>query len=317
MLSIESTLSAPRLDRRQFLAGAAGLATLAASPRWAFAAAAPYSFKQGDFEITVVSDGHLVLPSALLGQDAPPEEREVLLKAAGLDTEMVNPAASPLLIRSGSDLILLDTGSGSGFQPSAGKLQENLAAAGIDPASITKVVFSHGHPDHIWGTVLDDGKLRYPNAAYYAASAEWDFWMDPGLMAKLPEAMQPFVVGAQKHFSSVKDKVTMVKPGEDIVTGISVVDTAGHTPGHVSFIVAGGEGLIITADAIVNPAVYFPHPEWKFGFDAIHETAIANRKALLDRAATDKIKLIGYHWPYPGTGFAERKGTAYQYVPAA
>ena len=80
---------------------------------------------------------------------------------------------------------------------------------------------------------------------------------------------------------------------------------------------AGGDGLIITADAITNPLVFFPHPDWKFGFDADHGTAIANRKKLLDMASTGKKKLLGYHWPYPGIGMAEAKDGAYVYVPAA
>jgi glyoxylase-like metal-dependent hydrolase (beta-lactamase superfamily II) len=99
--------------------------------------------------------------------------------------------------------------------------------------------------------------------------------------------------------------------------GINVLDTAGHTPGHVSFELAGGDGLIITADAIINPLVYFPHPDWKFGFDADHATAIANRKKLLDVASAAKKKLLGYHWPYPGLGIAEAKDGAYVYVPTA
>jgi glyoxylase-like metal-dependent hydrolase (beta-lactamase superfamily II) len=111
--------------------------------------------------------------------------------------------------------------------------------------------------------------------------------------------------------------VKMVKPGDEIVTGIGVLDTSGHTPGHVSFEVAGGDGLIIVGDAVLAPWVYFPHPEWKFGIDTIHEQAIATRKKLLDRAATHKTKLIGFHWAYPGTGFAERKDGAYRYVPAS
>ncbi|MGY3609027.1 MULTISPECIES: hypothetical protein [unclassified Bradyrhizobium] len=45
--------------------------------------------------------------------------------------------------------------------------------------------------------------------------------------------------------------------------------------------------------------------------------AVANRKKLLDRPATDRMKMLGFHWPYPGLGFAERKGAGYQYVPAA
>jgi glyoxylase-like metal-dependent hydrolase (beta-lactamase superfamily II) len=108
----------------------------------------------------------------------------------------------------------------------------------------------------------------------------------------------------------------MVKPGDDIVTGIRVLDTFGHTPGHVSFEVAGDDGLIIVGDAIGLPVMYFPHPEWRLAFDANHDLAVANRKKLLDRAATDKTKLLGFHWPYPGVGHAERKDSAYQYVAA-
>jgi len=164
------------------------------------------------------------------------------------------------------------------------------------------------------GTAIEGG-LRYPNASYYAAGTEWDFWMDPNLKSQMPEAMHLFVDGAQKHFSAVKEQVTMLKPGDEVVAGIRVLDTAGHTPGHVSFEVAGGDGLIIVGDAIAVPAVFFPHPEWRFGFDAIADLAVENRKALLDRAATDKIKMIGFHWPYPGVGYAERKDDAYRYVP--
>ena len=109
----------------------------------------------------------------------------------------------------------------------------------------------------------------------------------------------------------------MLKPGDDVVTGIRAIDTAGHTPGHLSFEVAGGEGLIITADATTNNVISLEHPDWKFGFDAVPDLAIQNRKALIDRAATDKIKLLGYHWTSPGVGFAERNGTAYRYVAAS
>jgi glyoxylase-like metal-dependent hydrolase (beta-lactamase superfamily II) len=302
------------LTRRQMLLGSGALASAATLPRALWAQAAPTTFQQGEFEITVVSDGSLVLPSSVLAPDAPPEEREALLKALGIGEEVM-PATNSPVIRAGSDLILVDTGSGTEFQPTAGKQIENLTAAGIDPASITKIVFSHAHPDHIWGTLSESG-LRYPNAAYYVSAVEWDFWMDPDLKTKMPQEMHGFVDGAVKHLTAVKDKVTMLKAGDDIVTGISVLDTAGHTPGHISLAVEGDEGLIITADALTVPEVYFPHPEWTFGFDADPALAATNRKAMLDRAATDKTKLLGFHWPYPGVGFAERKDSAYVYVPA-
>ena len=128
--------------------------------------------------------------------------------------------------------------------------------------------------------------------------------------------MHGMATESQRHYAAVKDIVTRVKPGDDIVTGIRVLDTPGHTPGHVSFEVEGGEGLIIVADTIIQPVIYFAHPEWKFGFDSIHEQAVASRRSLLDRAATDKVKLLGYHWTYPGVGYAERKDQGFVFVPA-
>ena len=119
--------------------------------------------------------------------------------------------------------------------------------------------------------------------------------------------MGDFVKGAQRDLAAVKDRVTMVKAGDEIAPGIAVLDTPAHTPGHLSLEVAGGEGLIITADATTNQIVSFEHPEWKFGFDADPTQAIDTRKKLLDRAAADKIKLLGFHGSIPAWAFPKRR----------
>lgn len=304
-----------RISRRQFLAATA---VLGASPyiSWPAWAAQPHTFKQGDFEILVVSDGELTLPASVIAPEAPPEELKALLQTVGQGPDQINPATNAAVIRTGEDVILVDNGSGNKFQPTAGKLMENLKAAGIEPEAVTKLVFSHAHPDHIWGTLKDDGTLAFPKAAYYVNSAEWDFWMDPDILTKLPQEFHDFARGAQRDLAAVKDQVVMVKPGDDIVGGVRVLDTAGHTPGHISIEVSGDEGLIITADAITNEAVFFAHPEWKFGFDAIPDLAVQNRKALLDRAATDRMRMLGFHWTWPGVGNVERKDGAYRFVAA-
>lgn len=306
------------VDRRKLLLGAGALIAAGLLPRDILAQTAPHSFAHGDVTVMVVSDGSLVLPISLLGGNASPEEVKAVLAAIGVTGDTIKPAASPTLIKAGNDLILFDTGAGAGLYETAGKLKETLAAANIDPASITKVVFTHAHPDHLFGTSADGGALTFPNAQHYVAQAEWDFWTHPDTPGKLPEQMRPMALGAQKHLGATKEKVVLVKPGEEIVAGITVIDTKGHTPGHVSFAVPGdGGGLIILGDVMNNPHVYFAHPEWHFGFDADKEQAVATRKAILDRAATDKVKLLGYHWTYPGLGYAERDGTAYKFVPAS
>lgn len=301
------------LNRRGFLAGSAALAAVPLMPWVALAQSGSYSFKQGKAEVIVVSDGTLNLPLNVLAPEASPEQLAEIAKRLGWGNQ-AEVAANAVVIKSGAEIVLLDTGSGKNQQPTAGKLQENLAAAGIDPASITKVVFTHAHPDHISGTMKQDGTLLAPNAAYYAGEGEWNFWTAADLLSKMPPEMGDVVRGAQANLGAVKDRVTMLKGGSEIVPGLAVIETFGHSPGHLSFQVAGAEGLIITADAAVNEVVSFEHPEWRFAFDAIPEQAVQSRKALLDQAANEKSKLLGYHWAFPGVGYAEKKGTAYRFV---
>ena len=150
---ISSSRGFAPLSRRTFLAGAAGLAASAAFPRRLFAADAPHRFTHGDFEVIVVSDGYLAAPSSFHAMDVPAAEREAFFKEMDLDLQEMRGAVNLTLIRAGDDLILFDTGGGIGFQPTMGTINDSLMAAGVNPADITKVVFSHGHPDHIWGTI--------------------------------------------------------------------------------------------------------------------------------------------------------------------
>jgi glyoxylase-like metal-dependent hydrolase (beta-lactamase superfamily II) len=321
--SISTVAGNVPIDRRRFLVRTAAALAMAGLD-WVVrgrAATAPYTFPHGAFEITIVSDGHFVLPPpnlaadvGFLYPDTPRPELEAFLKGVGLSIDRVQLPNNVTLIRAPSDLILVDTGAGGGWQPTAGKLAENLQMAGIDRAKVTKVVFTHAHPDHLWGVADDGGVLRFPNAGYFVAEKEWDFWMAEDVVKKLPENFQRFALGAKRDLSRIKDKLKTVKPGDDIVNGVRILDTSGHTPGHISLEIAGGEGLIVVGDVVANAAVSFAHPEWRFAIDSIPELAITSRRRLLDRAANDKTRLLGSHWPYPGLGAAERKGGAYRFV---
>lgn len=306
-----------RVNRRAFLAGAAALSASAGLPRPAWAQAAPHSFRHGEFEVTVLSDGHLVLPAEIIAPDAPQEEVQALLASMGQGPEQVQAPTNAVLIRAGSDVVLIDTGAGSSFGETAGRLPDSLRAAGIDPGTITKVVYTHAHIDHIGGTISPGPAASYPQATHHLAAAEHAFWTDPGLLSRVPQEMQGLVTGAQSAITAIGDRLMLMKPGDEPVSGVRVLDTPGHTPGHISFEVAGDEGLIITGDAITNPIIFFAHPEWAFGFDADPALAVASRKSLLERAATDRVKLLGYHWAYPGVGYAERKDAAFRYVPVS
>ena len=303
-----------QFTRRTLLAATAAAVAARALPAFA---AAPHSFKHGAFDVTVVSDGHLVLPISFLAANAPPDERAALLKAAGQTGDQYQSPTNVTLIRSGSDLILVDMGSGDRFMPTAGKLWDNLKTAGIDKGTITKVIFTHGHPDHLWGAVDELDDLVTPDATFYVSAREWDFWNGDDAMRGLPAERAGFVTGARRNYAAIKDKVKMVQPGDDVVSGLSIVDTPGHTQGHVSLALAGGDGLIVGGDTLTHPLISFEHPEWRPAADHVPEQAADTRRKLLDRLVADKSKLIGFHLPYPGVGTVERKGNAWRFVPAA
>jgi glyoxylase-like metal-dependent hydrolase (beta-lactamase superfamily II) len=300
-----------KLNRRTFLAAAAASFSARALPAFA---AQPYSFKHGGFEVTILSDGHLVLPTSFLAPDAPPAERKELLNASGQTGEQYNSPTNVTLIRKGRDLILVDMGSGDRFMPTAGKLWGNLKAAGVDTAEINTVIFTHGHPDHLWGTVDELDELVMPHATFFVARAEWEFWNSDNAMRGLPAERAGFVTGARRNYAAIRDTVKMVKAGDEIA-GVRIVDTPGHTQGHVSLELAGGDGLVVGGDALTHPLISFRHPEWKPTADHVPDQAVATRRKLLDRLATERSRLIGFHLPYPGVGVIERKDSAYRFVP--
>jgi glyoxylase-like metal-dependent hydrolase (beta-lactamase superfamily II) len=301
------------LTRRTFIAATAASAAAHALPAFA---AAPHTFKHGTFDVTIVSDGHLVLPTTILAPDAAPDERALLLKAAGQTAETYESPTNITLVRAGNDLILIDMGSGDRFMPTAGKLWDNLKIAGIDKSTITKVIFTHGHPDHLWGAVDDLDDLMLPNATFYVGDAEWNFWQSDNAERGLPAERAGFVTGARRNYAAIKGRVKTFKAGDEVLSGIHAVATPGHTQGHVSLALSGGDGLIVGGDVLGHPLISFVHPEWRPTADHVPDVAVATRKMLLDRLATDRSKLIGFHLPYPGVGTVERKDGAYRFVTA-
>jgi glyoxylase-like metal-dependent hydrolase (beta-lactamase superfamily II) len=296
------------IDRRTLLATTAAALAAGALP------ARAQRLTHGGFEITVVSDGHILLPTSFLAPTAPAPERTAALTEAGHSGEQYQSPTNVTLIRSGSETILVDAGGGPRFVPTTGRLVDNLEAAGVDREAITMVVLTHGHPDHLWGVTDDLDELTFPKARYLISTVEHDFWRNPDAAKSLPEERAGFVTGARRNLARIADKLTRFKPGDEIVSGLRAIDTAGHTQGHVSLELAGGDGLVVLGDALTHPVISFRHPDWKPMADHEPDRAIATRKALLDRLAVGKSRIIGYHLPYPGTGYVERKDGAYRFV---
>jgi glyoxylase-like metal-dependent hydrolase (beta-lactamase superfamily II) len=305
------------LDRRKLLGGVAAASAMQLAPTRTWAAArSSHTFRLGEFEISVFSDGHLIIPTRFLARNVSEADIKAWL---GQTSNMVSPPTNVTLIRTPSELILIDVGAGPHFMPTAGKLAENLETAGIDRKTVTKVVFTHAHPDHLWGALDDfDNEPMFPNASYVIAAAEWNFWMADDVASRLPEERQNFAPGAKRNLSRIKDRLSTINPGEDIVSGVRAIDTSGHTAGHLSIEIAPGrDAVVVLADALTHPTISFAHPEWMPAADHHDpQLAVKMRKAFLDQLATDRSRVIGYHLPFPGVGLVERSGTIYRFVPS-
>lgn len=304
------------LNRRRFMGVAAALIAAGALPKSALALAGPQRFPHGAFDLTVLSDGQAILPLSIVSPDATPEDLRALMGAVVQPDDVFLAEINVVLARNGSDLILFDTGAAGAFGPTAGQLRDSLTAAGVDPAAITKVFFTHAHPDHILGAIGADGKPAFANASFHMAEDEFNFWSPADLASKVPAAIKEMTLGIQAALAVLGEQLVTFKAGAEVLPGIGTIATPGHTPGHVAFELAGDDGLILTGDSIALETVFFQNPEWAFGFDYDGTQAGKSRRALLDQAAQGKKQMLGYHWAYPGLGRAEVKDGAFVYVPA-
>lgn len=321
------TISSP--NRRHFLTGSLAVAagsfylsstgSSLAKATLGSQATGYYRFDVGDFKCASLSDGTLTLPANFLARDLPEADLKKFLRQHFLPEDNNISQTNLTLIDTGDKLVLIDVGSGPNFQDDAGKMPEVLEAMGIEPDQIDAVVITHAHPDHVWGLIDEfEEAPRFPNAKYYINSAEYDFWTAGDILTKLPKQFHSFAMGAQRNLKPVVERMTFIKPGEEFMPGFQVINTRGHTPGHISCLVTSNkQSLLVTGDALTHFAVSLQHPDWRPATDFEPDIAVTNRKKILDLAATDRLRVIGYHLPFPGVGHIARHSGAYRWVPDA
>ncbi len=303
------------ITRRQFLSNSVGCAVLVAKA-CSTRSIAGTKTDLGGSELIVLSDGNLSLPSSLiLPDDIDQTEKEAFLVANNLNGSHFEPDCNLALWRTSDRLILFDVGAGSNFMPNAGELLGDLESLEIDPADVTDVVFTHAHPDHLWGLLDDFDEMAFPQAAFYMNKAEWDYWRDDNTIDKLPEERKSFAVGAKNRLAILQDQINLFGYGDEVLPGIEAVDTHGHTPGHTSFALhQGSNSVLVLGDALTHPIISFQKAGWSSGSDQDPEAGRATRLSLLDRLAQDKMQILGFHLPHPGLGSVEKNGSEYRYI---
>jgi glyoxylase-like metal-dependent hydrolase (beta-lactamase superfamily II) len=285
-----------------------------------------YRFKIGDFQATVISDGYGPIPvGPIFAMNVSEAELAPVLKANFMPP-VIQVTNNILVVDTGRERILVDTGFGEKIGPPFGSfpgLEANLRRAGILSESIDLVVISHGHLDHIGGLVTKSGALAFPKAQFVFVDTEWNYWTGNRYesdvnSSPMPDPFKQATIGAaRENLPPVADRSRFVKQGGEIASGVHYVAAPGHSPSHASILFTSDkEQFMHMGDIAHNPVTSLQHPDWTPVFDYDPVQAIKSRKAILDRVATDGVMAMGYHFPFPAIGHVVRHGTAYHWEAA-
>lgn len=271
-----------------------------------------FGFKVGGLNCLAVSDGTYALAADRLFTNAPEHELREALQRHGLKPDEVPVSETCLVVQTREQVVLIDTGMETGVSPTVGKLLQNLEADNIESADIDLVVLTHCHGDHIGGLTDADGKLAFPNARYVMWKGGWEFWMSEETRAEIQPDRAEFL---DRKLLPIRDRLQLLEEDGEIVPSIHALGAAGHQPGHMMVeISSGNEKLLYISDSLLH-ALNLEFPDWYAVYDRDPERAIAARRKLLERAATERLMLLAFHFDFPGLGYISREGEEWRWEP--
>jgi len=248
----------------------------------------------GDLTCTVLHDAVRPAPVERTANylSVRPEEVRAAYETLGIDPESDTHHFNCLLIQTGSENILVDTGFGEHAQPDAGNAFAGLKELGIEPSGIGKVIITHAHGDHVAGLVNEVGQMKFPQADHYFNQLEWAYWYVDGHAQG----------DSRKPLEVVREKVILFEAGDEIVPGVKTIAAYGHTPGHTALMLeSNGERLLFAVD-ILHRRAQFLHPEWSMSFDTDTSVSVPTRRQMLQQAVDEDLLMLLYHMPFPGLG---------------
>ncbi|WP_433578860.1 MBL fold metallo-hydrolase [Nocardia brasiliensis] len=278
-----------------------------------------YALQVGEIDVLVISDGVLPIPAMTMAYNADPADLAAWLDDMFLPPDVLEWPLNVVVVRIGDRTILVDAGLGMEFPdfPKAGRLARRLDAAGVDSASVTDVVLTHMHMDHIGG-LLNDGlhrRLR-PDLRIHVAAREAEFWAAPDFSrTNMPPGVPDALRSAASRF--LNEYGSQLRPFDteyEVAPGVVISRTGGHTPGHsVVRLASGGDRLMFAGDAVFQVA--FDRPDWFNGFEHDPEEAARVRGRLLQELASTGSALVATHLPFPSVCRVAAAGNHFRCVP--
>ena len=276
-------------------------------------------WRVGDIEVTAISDGYVEVPLDVVPQANPEEAKRLQNEAfVSMPPGALDIAVNTYLVRTGDKLTLIDTGCGPRFGATAGKLLDNLVAAGVTADAIDTLLLTHLHSDHVFGLTSPSGTAVFRHAEFVVHANELDFWLDDGNLSRASDYFKGYFKNAREAVAPYARNIRKTAGDrQEIVPGVMAVLLPGHTPGMTGYRIGSGpDELFIWADIVHVPHLQFAHPEWGVKFDTDMGQAAATRQQTFDWVSADRILVTGMHLAFPGFGHVARSGSTYSFIPA-
>lgn len=247
-----------------------------------------------------------VVPKPLWGRANPPDEKN-----------RIQMVARCLLAQGEGRVVLIDTGMGGDWtdkerdiyaiENGARSIVRGLAAQGVVPDQVTDVVLTHLHFDHAGGAVTRrDGKLEptFPNAKYHVQETQLRWALGPTERDRRSYRPDTFVPLQQDG------RLTPVRGAAEILPGIRVQPTEGHTVGHQVVVIGEGSGSVMYCGDLIPMAAHLPTP-WVMGYDLFPVTTMKEKHDLLGQAADERWILVMEHDPANPAVLVGREGDSF------
>lgn len=281
-----------------------------------------YHHQIGNTQITALLDGTNYLNPSIFKGLGEEQKTEILKKYHADQAKGIQTSINAFLIKTGDQLIMVDSGAASCFGAHLGSIYNNLKASEYKADQVDDIFLTHLHPDHVCG-ISNNGVANYPNATLHISKTEYDYWLSPNALKKIPKENQEKFLGTVEKIKAALapyEKAKTVKLFSDkslALGGVQFKPSFGHTPGHYSFkLKADGQEVVFIGDIVHSHTLQFDAPKTAIEFDIDPKAAVETRLKHFAEYAKEGQLIAAPHLPFPGLGFIySQNDKSYQWIP--